>query len=193
MSNKNTDSIKEKAVQAMLTLAAGRGWEGLSLQAIAVEADLPLADLRLIVGGTHDLLAEYARKVDRETLASSGRADENANPRDRLFDLLMERFDILNRDRAGVIALLNGLPCHLGHAVFGLPALHCSMKWMLEGAGIETSGLRGSLRIAVLSALYLHTLREWISDESEDMSVTMAALDKNLGRIEEWARTFRVA
>jgi len=56
------------------------------------------------------------------------------------------------------------------------------MGWMLEGAGIAAHGLHGRLRRKALLAVWLWTLRAWQRDESEDLSVAMAALDQALSR-----------
>jgi hypothetical protein len=58
---------------------------------------------------------------------------------------------------------------------------------MLEAAGLSASGLRGEMRVKGLVAVWLWTLRAWQADESEDLSVTMAALDAALRRAEQAA------
>lgn len=55
---------------------------------------------------------------------------------------------------------------------------------MLTAAGISAEGWSGLLRVQGLVTLWLATLRVWLKDESEDMSKTMAALDRNLRRAE---------
>ena len=64
------------------------------------------------------------------------------------------------------------------------------MTWMLEAAGLQTTGLKGAVRVAGLSGLYIKTLWVWRDDDSPDMAKTMAALDKNLTRAERMASTF---
>jgi ubiquinone biosynthesis protein COQ9 len=54
-------------------------------------------------------------------------------------------------------------------------------------AGIATSGVRGELRVKGLVAVWLWTIRAWRSDESQDLSTTMAALDAALRRAESTA------
>ena len=61
------------------------------------------------------------------------------------------------------------------------------MCWMLESAGISTYGIKGACRVAGLTGLYVKTLRVWLADDSADLSRVMAALDKDLGRVESWA------
>ena len=56
------------------------------------------------------------------------------------------------------------------------------MKWLLDGAGIPSSGIVGGLRVHGLLALWLYALRAWEGDESPDLSATMAAVDRGLDR-----------
>lgn len=192
MAKKSTKSVpvKEKAVQAALALAAEKGWAQTGLKDIAVKAKVPLRELHEHFEDRADILAAYGRMIDRRVLENSGENDGDLSPRDRLFDILMERLDVLNDDRAGVCAILKSFCFDPKQAVIGLPHLGRSMSWMLEAAGIDTTGIRGAVRVAGLTGLYLKTLKVWMSDEDADMGKTMAALDKNLGRAERWAESF---
>jgi hypothetical protein len=60
------------------------------------------------------------------------------------------------------------------------------MAWMLEAAGVSTAGLRGRLRVRALAVLYLSELRVFLRDDTEDLSKTMAALDRRLRQAEPW-------
>lgn len=188
---KDAGNLRERAVETMLALSAARGWNALKLQDIAREMGTDLATLHDAFADRFDLLAAYGRILDRHMLESAPAAP-TGSPRDILFDLLMERFDRLQQDRAGVCAILNDLKLDPKSAIIGLPHLGRSMAWALDAAGIETSGLSGALKIAGLAAAYLDTARHWLKDDSEDLSKTMAALDRNLTRAEDWGRTFRL-
>jgi len=54
------------------------------------------------------------------------------------------------------------------------------MATMLEVAGIGASGLAGAARIRGLCLIHADVLRRFVDDESEDLSVTMKALDTRL-------------
>jgi hypothetical protein len=64
------------------------------------------------------------------------------------------------------------------------------MSWVLEAAGMDTSGIKGAIRVAGLGGIYLNVLRTWMEDDSADLGRTMAALDKNLSRAEQIANNF---
>lgn len=170
-----------------LSLAGEKGWENVSLQDIARRAGIGLGELYDLYADKTDILAGYGRMVDRDTLERCRAGSAESGARDRLFDLLMERFEVLNVHRAGVLSVLRGLWRDPKQAVIGVPHLARSMAWMLAAAGVNTEGLRGAARVAGMSALYLRLLRVWSEDESEDMGKTMAALDRMLARAERFA------
>ena len=64
------------------------------------------------------------------------------------------------------------------------------MAWMLEAAGMDTNGMRGAIKIAGLTGVYVYALKAWVGDESEGLAKTMAALDRGLNRAEQAANTF---
>ncbi len=176
--------LRETIPTAALALAAEKGWENIGLCDIAARAGVGLAELYDLYCDKTDILSGYGKIVDRKVLERLGNdLDSQENARDRLFDLLMERFDILNEQREGILAVLRALWRDPKQAVIGAPHLARSMAWMLAAAGIDTEGLRGALRVAGLSAFYLGLLKTWSEDNSADMGRTMAALDRALERM----------
>jgi hypothetical protein len=107
--------------------------------------------------------------------------------RDRLFDIVMRRIDVLQANRRGVLALLRALPSEPGLALMLTAASLRSMVWLLEGAGISATGPIGLLRAKGMLAVWLWTVRAWQNDDTADLSATMAALDVALNRAEQAA------
>jgi hypothetical protein len=100
----------------------------------------------------------------------------------------MRRLDVLQTHRAGVLALLRGLPTDpLTAAMLALETLN-SMRWLLEAAGLEAHSPLGVVRAEGLMGVWLWTLRAWERDDTEDLSATMAALDAALARAGQIAR-----
>ena len=56
----------------------------------------------------------------------------------------------------------------------------------LNQAHIETADLMGTVRIQVFTLFCLYILRIWAEDDTLDQSVTLAALDGGLRKLEEW-------
>jgi len=174
-------------IEVALRLAAERGWAGLALADIAAAAKLSLAELYALYPSKTAILVALSREVDRQVLAGLESSAEEST-RDRLFDLIMKRFDALTPYRDGLAAVARGAGRDPAAALCGLDQLARSMALTLEAAGVSASGLAGALRTKGLGIIYLATMRDWFRDDSTDKSRTMAALDARLRRAEGWAR-----
>jgi AcrR family transcriptional regulator len=176
-------SPRDRMVDAALALAERQGWRRTSMAEIAGEAGLSLAEAYAACRSKPALLAAFHRRIDGAALAEGSDASEPT--RDRLFDLLMRRFDALAPYRAGLRAILRdslGDPA----ALLGVPALLSSMGWMLEASGISAAGWQGRLRRHVLAGAYLSVFRTFLEDDSADLARTMAALDRRLRGVGSW-------
>lgn len=182
--NAHAAGAEDRLVDAALSLTARQGWRDTGMGEIAAEAGLPLAEAYAACPSKLAVLAVFHRRIDRAALAG-GAADSDEPPRDRLFDVLMRRFDALRPHKAALrVILRDGVGDPL--ALLGLPALLQSMGWMLEAAGISAAGWRGRLRANLLAGLYLSVLRVFLRDDSADLTQTMAALDRRLRRAESF-------
>lgn len=188
-SAKPAGDIETTVIDAALALAAERSWHGVALADIAAAADIGLIDLYRSFRSKSAILGSFSRRIDAATLALPAEADASAH--DRLFEVLMHRFDLLTPYKPG----LKGLARDARHGRFDGLALAChlprSLAWMLEASGVPTNGLKGKVRIKLLGLAYLATLRTWLQDDSPDLAKTMAALDKALKRAEPFMRLDR--
>jgi hypothetical protein len=169
-------------VAAAFEQASLTGWRGLSIVDAARAADLPLDRARARCPGPAAVLMRFGLMADQTALAQPV---TEPLPRDRLFDLLMHRFDVLQQHRPGMLALLRYLPTDPALALALSAATGRSMAWMLEAAGVSAAGLTGRLRTAGLVGVWLYALRAWRDDDSVDLATTMSALDKALDQAEK--------
>lgn len=176
--------IPRVAVDAALELAATKGWGATSLGDIAEAAGISLADLRRAYPSKIAILSAFAARVDEAVLSDLDPEVADKPAYERLFDVLMKRFDALNPHKEAVRSMLRASSCDAEALVCGSLSMRRSMRWMLEAADLDSSGLRGALRIKGLSLLYLSVMRVWLTDETEDMARTMAALDRRLRRVD---------
>jgi AcrR family transcriptional regulator len=176
------DDQRRRIVDAALALAATEGWRDLGLARVAEAAGVSLAQLHAAFPCRGCILEAFIRRIDEQVLAA-GPADAGDGARDRLFELLMRRFDALAPNKAAVAAILRDI-AEPAVGVVGLPALARSMAWTFEAAGIPVAGLAGLLRIQGLALIYANAVRVWLRDDTADLAKTMAALDKGLRRAE---------
>ena len=170
--------------EALLRLTAAGGWRDLSYAEIAAEAGIGLSEAYQAYPSKAAILMGIGRDIDARIFAGLEREPLEGSPKDRLFDLLMRRFDALNQHREAYAALAKDLPRTPGEGLALLCQLRTSLARMLEAAGISASGLRGALRIEGTGAIYAAAMRVWFKDDSSDLSKTMAELDKRLGQAE---------
>lgn len=179
---------RQAIVESALTLAAGGGWGRVGLGDIAEAAGVSLAELRAHFPSRNAIVAGFIADVDRGVLAARDPEMAGRPAPDRLFDVLMKRFDLLNPHKRAVAAILRSSPSDPAALACAPLALRRSMRWMLEAADLNGSGVRGRLRVAAMTTLYLSTIPVWLRDESADMARTMAALDRRLKRLDRLTR-----
>lgn len=174
--------IPERITTAALDLAAEKGWRNVGMNAIAERAGIPLAGLFACYPHKEAVLNGFSRRVDAAVLAALDSEDAAETPRDRLFAVLMARFDALAPHKAGIAAVARDRGGDPLAMAAGACQLAVSISWMLEAAGISSAGLHGLLRVKGLAVIWLAVLRVWFDDDAPHMAKTMAALDRWLRR-----------
>lgn len=172
-----------RILKSALHLAARDGWRRVSLAGVAAEAKVPLGTVYAHFPSKAAIVRAIIRRTDERVLAGGAAASGEA-VHDRLFDVLMRRFDALAADKAGVAAIARAACSGPATALVVAPAFCGSMGWMLEAAGVSSAGLGGIVRAQGLALVYAGAFRVWLDDDSEDMSKTMAAVDRGLRRAE---------
>src|SRR5689334_12535559 len=178
---------RDRIVAAFLNLLAEKPIEQIGFVEIAEAAGVSLAQLRGEFPSTMAILAAHIKSVDRAVLSEDYGDVEEEPPRERLFDVLMRRLELLAPHREAVRSVLRSARRNppLALALNGLSVR--SQQWMLTAAGIGASGPRGVVRAQGLAALFGGVLRTWIHDDDPGLARTMAALDRALARGQRFA------
>ena len=181
----------DRIIDAALARIAQDGWRRLSLAAIAGEAGLPILRVYRNFRSKQAILYGFLRRIDETVLAEPPPAEDDERPRDRLFDLLMRRFDALRPYKPALGVLRRELPGDPAAALCAAVSLLRSIRWMLEAADIATGGVRGAVAVRLTGAAYMGAMWVWQHDDAPDLGQTMAALDGRLRRIERWLTPIR--
>ncbi|MES2729855.1 MAG: TetR/AcrR family transcriptional regulator [Pseudomonadota bacterium] len=182
------DINRQDVLDAALSEAAQVGWDMMTMRDIAAACNGTLADVQAHFTDKFDIAVAFGRHID--ALVLQRLADTNdamLSPRDRLFDVLMARFDVMNAYRPAIQSMIGAMRVDPKQALWSAPYLARSMAWMLEQAGMDTTGMRGCARVAGITGIYMYAVKTWAEDDSADMAKTMATLDKALGHAEKWA------
>lgn len=187
------EAIADAVIDAALELASEQPWATVSLAAVAARAGVPLAACYPRFVDTADLVEAFARRIDRRVLDGDDPSLAAEPPRDRLFDVLMRRFEALAPHRAALRSILAAERRDPFAVLARVPGFLRSMDWMVTAAGIDGAGLGGLVRRRGAVAVFLAVMPVFLADESEDLSRTMAALDRQLARGDRLLRRLPIA
>jgi AcrR family transcriptional regulator len=179
-------SNRDKAIDALMTLLTERSFEQIGLAEVAGRAGLKLSDLREEFGSTLAIFAAHVKDIDRAVLAGGDADMAEEPPRERLFDVLMRRLEALAPYKEAIRSMMISARRHPSLALALNAMAVRSQRWMLEAAGIGTSGPRGAMRAQGAALMYGRVLSVWVDDDEEGLDRTMAALDRGLASAERW-------
>ena len=178
---------RERVVAAFMALLADKAIERIGLAEIATRAGIPLSELRTMFDSTPAILAAHVKEIDRAVLAGSDADMAAEPPRERLFDVLMRRIEVLAPHKAAMRSLFHSAVRNPGLAVTLNGLAVRSQQWMLTAADIGAAGPGGMLRAQGLALLFAQVLRTWVGDDDPGLARTMAALDRALARGQRWS------
>lgn len=187
---KDDRQTKDKIIDSALDIATDLPWQDVSFNEIIEGANVPMIDAQEYFDCKTDILVGYGRRIDKKMIENVRFPEGNdLTIREKLFDIMMERFDIVNNDRDAVLSIVHSFRSDPKQMIISLPHLGKSMGKMLTLADADTVGILGAAQISGLMGAYLYALKAWKNDESDDLGSTMAALDKALNIAEQTANS----
>ena len=176
-------AVRRDLARAALSVAGETPWRELTLAKLAHAAARPVSDFYgASLGEAVDCVEEA---FDRAIADNTDQLDPSQSVRDRLFELIMRRFEAMEPHRKAVLSMEHGLDrdptlmaaAHQRH-------VRCA-RWVLALAGLEADGMTGQARAQGLGVIIGQARAAWRGDDAGDFAKTMASLDKNLRRAEE--------
>jgi hypothetical protein len=176
-------TIRRDLARAALSLAANTPWREVTLARLADAANRPVSDL--YGASPWEAVDCVEEAFDRAIGENVDQLDPSQSVRDRLFDLIMRRFEAMEPHRAAVLSMEAGIDrdptlmaaTHQRH-------VRCA-RWVLALAGLEADGMTGQARAQGLGVIIGQARAAWRGDDEGGFTKTMASLDKNLRRAEE--------
>ena len=165
-----------RIVAAALRLAADKPWQEVTLRQIADASGMSLVALSEHFASKTEIVAAFVRCVDRDVLQRAPGPREGESKRDALFEVVMARFDALEPHKSALRSMVESGELEIPM----LKPLFKSQSWMLQAAGIDSSGPAGAVRTAGMASVYASVLRTWLDDGDPGLARTMAALDRRL-------------
>jgi len=180
-------SLDDKLIDAALELAAEAPWHTLSLPMIAEHAGVSLGQALLSLPSRGHIQRAMIGRIDAQVFGGLDDDPLDGTTKDKLFDILMRRFDAMEGHRDALRAMSRDARRDpLGTACLGTRLLK-SMALSLQATGVSPEGCMGVLKSKALMAIHLNAFRVWLADEDPGLAATMAALDKSLAHAEKIA------
>ena len=104
---------RDRIIAAALRLAETRGWRDLSLGEIAAEAQVPLIEFRKEFQSKGQILAAFSRAIDLAVIEKFPAPGPDV-ARDRLFDVLLTRFELMQPYKAAIRRIRDDVGSSLG-------------------------------------------------------------------------------
>ena len=183
-----TADPRERVIDAFMALVAEPGPYAVELADIAGRAGITLAELRDLYPGRLAILADFSKRIDRQVLAGGVAAGTDEEARDRLFDVMMRRFDALAPHKEAIRRVARAARSDPGLACVLHRMARRAQTWNLAAAGVHKEGALRLVAAEGMVLVYAETMRTWLDDDDPDLGRTMATLDRALRRGEQAMR-----
>ncbi|MFQ5347023.1 MAG: TetR family transcriptional regulator [Rhodothalassiaceae bacterium] len=188
---KSRNDIRDRIIDTALRLIAERKWAETKVADVIREAGVSEADFYAEFDGLLSVVIAASRRVNAAMMDAKAEFDPDDSPRDKLFALIMARFDAAEPWRKAIGELNRAAPRDPVLAAAAGQMLTQTAALALEAAGIDTRGPLGFARTnAFMVGVLWPAARAWIRDDTPDRSKTMAELDRCLARAEMLANWF---
>lgn len=181
-SGTSSESPRDAIVAAFMALAAEKNLPDVTLAEVAERAGVTLGELRDAFSSRLDIIAAFVKGVDRAVLDGIDADLADQDTKEKLFDVLMRRLDVLGPHKAAIRniikAAMRSPPLAMALNRLAVRSHH----WMLAAAGVEVAGPGGAIRAQGLAVAFGRVVRVWLDDEDPALAKTMRAMDEELAR-----------
>jgi len=171
---------RDRIVDGFMKLLEEKPWREVGLADVAAASGVGLAEIRGLYVDRFAILEDFGRLIDQTVLAEGSAEGESA--RDRLFDVMMRRFDAMAPYKAGLRRLGDAARRDPVLATFLARNLVRAQAWLFAAAGLATTGPEGAIATRGAALVFADAAKVWLDDEDIDAAATMAALDEGLRR-----------
>ena len=189
------EDLDKVIIETAFNLALENGWRAFSLSQLAHEVAERTSMSPMLVRAhcpaKAAILSTFERHIDSLVLAEEIQFTEQDTARDRIFEMLMLRFEAMQKYKPALARISRDLTLDPFSVLTNGPTLLLSMSKMLNASGHSTTGLVGVAETHGLLIIWISTFRTWLTDNNPDQSLTMATLDKNLRRGKRFLNRFK--
>ena len=181
----NSIETENKYIKKGFDLINDIGWEKFSLEKLSTKEKIPINDLKVFFKCKNSIVDKFSRMIDKN-IESKLRIEDfkDSSKKDILFELIMMRFDEMESFKGSLLKILDvskNKPLLI--SIITKNVMN-TMDFFLELSNSYNNYAFDILKKNFLFFIYSITFKTWLSDNTEDLSKTMAELDKLLSTAE---------
>ena len=185
---KKNSNKKISYIKLAFKLIEEIGWNNFSLEKLAKKESIKIEDLNFFFKDETELIENFSEMIDEQVIKEVDLNEFNQNSvKDNIFELIMVRFEKLDPYKKSLDILLKELrykPKILNKLT---KKIFNSLDLFLEISNAKSNYVFDFLKLNIMFIIYGYTFKIWLEDDSEDMSKTMAEVDKWLSEAEGYA------
>jgi hypothetical protein len=185
MKNETYSQTLNHLVDAAMELASTKDWDSLTLLDLCRGSEVSLSQCASIRVTKAHVSSGLDARLDQAMLLANQKIEEGQSIRDRLFDVVMGRFDAMEESRLAWESILQGDRQDLASNLARRARRARTAAWALEATGISSSSVEGAAKALALARLLRACDGAWLGD-GPDLAKTMAKLDQGLRDAEMW-------
>jgi len=162
----------------------------LSLAQLARNSKIPIETFYQLCPDKNALLKLIAATIDVAALKRMAEPGDNEPARDRAFDSILICFEAMAPFKPALAVIYNETGSDPSQWLDVAPIFVRSAQWIADNARLPKTGLTGYATTRAIAALLAETMGVWLTD-GEDLSKTMAHVDRRLRLAESWLNTFK--
>jgi len=178
----NSFNINEKKlINKGFALIKEIGWNNFDIKTLSKKEKISEEEIKFFFSCKYSLIERFIKMIDSE-VESNLSLDEmrESSVKDNLFEVIMLRFDVMEPYKIELSELIKNATKN--PALFSVISKNVinSMDFYLEISNSYKGLTIDLFKKNFLFIIYSYTFKIWLEDNSDDLSKTMAALDKSL-------------
>ena len=185
---KKNSNKKISYIKLAFKLIEEMGWNNFSLEKLAKKESIKIEDLNFFFKDETELIENFSEMIDEQVIKEVDLNEFNQNSvKDNIFELIMVRFEKLDPYKKSLDILLKELKYKPKILNKLTKKIFNSLDLFLEISNAKSNYVFDFLKLNIMFIIYGYTFKIWLEDDSEDMSKTMAEVDKWLSEAEGYA------
>tara|TARA_B100000073_G_scaffold335042_1_gene328224 strand:- start:57 stop:644 length:588 start_codon:yes stop_codon:yes gene_type:complete len=189
---KNSPETEKNYLKKGFDLINDIGWDKFSIEKLSTKENIPVRDLKVFFKCKYSIVDKFSIMIDKNIESKLRLEDfKDSSKKDILFELIMMRFDEMEEFKSSLAKILDVSKNKPLLASIITRNVMNTMDFFLELSNCYSNYTFDVLKKNFLFLIYSITFKTWLSDNTEDLSKTMAELDKLLSTAENFQQKVR--